>query len=46
MEYYRSRKELRKWFNHEDEKWEEFVRRYYLELTGNKQGHKEGDGIP
>ena len=27
--------ELRKWFNHEDEKWEEFVRRYYLELTGN-----------
>ncbi len=28
--------ELRKWFNHEDEKWEEFVRRYYLELTGNE----------
>ena len=23
--------ELRKWFNHEDEKWEEFVRRYYME---------------
>ncbi len=24
--------ELRKWFNHEHEKWEEFKRRYFLEL--------------
>ncbi|WMT51214.1 MAG: DUF488 domain-containing protein [Ferroplasma sp.] len=27
--------ELRKWFNHEDSKWEEFVQRYKNELVGN-----------
>ncbi|WP_276935766.1 DUF488 domain-containing protein, partial [Ferroplasma acidiphilum] len=29
--------ELRKWFNHEDEKWEEFVKRYTIELSGNEE---------
>ena len=27
--------ELRKWFNHEDNKWDEFVKRYRAELDGN-----------
>ena len=27
--------ELRKWFNHEDNKWDEFVKRYIAELQGN-----------
>ena len=27
--------ELRKWFNHEDNKWDEFVKRYRTELDGN-----------
>lgn len=27
--------ELRKWFNHEDNKWDEFVKRYREELDGN-----------
>lgn len=27
--------ELRKWFNHDLEKWEEFYRRYSEELAGN-----------
>lgn len=27
---------LRKWFNHEPEKWEEFKRRYFDELTANE----------
>ena len=27
--------ELRKWFNHEDNKWDEFVKRYRAELQGN-----------
>ena len=27
--------ELRKWFNHEPAKWDEFQRRYLLELTNN-----------
>ena len=26
---------LRKWFHHDPEKWEEFKRRYFLELDGN-----------
>lgn len=28
--------ELRKWFNHQDEKWEEFQRRYLEELSQNE----------
>lgn len=28
--------ELRKWFNHEPEKWEEFKKRYTAELNANK----------
>jgi uncharacterized protein YeaO (DUF488 family) len=32
--------ELRKWFNHEDEKWEEFVKRYTIELSGNEEVRK------
>lgn len=27
--------ELRKWFNHEDEKWGEFKKKYLIELEGN-----------
>lgn len=27
--------ELRKWFNHEDDKWEEFQEKYKRELSGN-----------
>jgi uncharacterized protein YeaO (DUF488 family) len=27
--------ELRKWFNHDPERWEEFVMRYRCELAGN-----------
>ncbi len=29
--------ELRKWFNHERNKWEEFKRRYFLELDANPE---------
>ena len=29
--------ELRKWFNHDDEKWEEFRNRYYKELENNQE---------
>lgn len=29
--------DLRKWFNHEAEKWDEFIKRYIKELTDNKQ---------
>ncbi len=29
--------ELRKWFSHEPEKWEEFKSRYRKELMGNKK---------
>jgi uncharacterized protein YeaO (DUF488 family) len=29
--------DLRKWFNHEPEKWEEFKRRYFLELKENQE---------
>jgi len=28
--------ELRKWFGHDPEKWEEFKRRYFLELEDNR----------
>ena len=29
--------ELRKWFNHEEEKWESFQQRYIEELSGTQQ---------
>ena len=29
--------ELRHWFNHEEEKWDEFQKRYRAELRGNSQ---------
>lgn len=29
--------ELRKWFNHEDEKWREFKKKYLLELEANSE---------
>lgn len=28
--------ELRQWFNHEPDRWEEFRKRYYVELQGKK----------
>lgn len=28
--------ELRKWFGHDKAKWEEFKRRYFIELTGKE----------
>lgn len=30
--------ELRKWFNHDPDKWEEFQRRYAKELDQNREG--------
>ncbi len=32
--------ELRKWFSHDPEKWEEFKRRYEKELEGNSELEK------
>jgi uncharacterized protein YeaO (DUF488 family) len=32
--------ELRKWFNHDEKKWEEFKRRYFIEL--DKKGESVG----
>jgi uncharacterized protein YeaO (DUF488 family) len=29
--------ELRKWFHHDPEKWEEFKKRYFLELKNKKE---------
>jgi uncharacterized protein YeaO (DUF488 family) len=29
--------QLRKWFNHDSEKWEEFKSRYFAELSQNKE---------
>ena len=29
--------ELRKWFNHDPDKWEEFKKRYFSELQKNKE---------
>lgn len=37
--------ELRKWFNHDPAKWEEFKKRYYLELENNKQSLKDALGM-
>ena len=30
--------ELRKWFNHDPQKWEEFQKRYQAELDANREG--------
>lgn len=30
--------ELRKWFNHDPQKWEEFQKRYRAELDANQEG--------
>ena len=30
--------ELRKWFNHDHKKWNEFRRRYFVELDANPEG--------
>ena len=32
---------LRKWFSHDPEKWEEFKRRYFLELDENREAVEE-----
>ncbi len=32
--------ELRKWFNHDDSKWEEFREKYKTELSGNMEVDK------
>jgi len=29
--------ELRKWFNHDPQKWEEFKKKYFQELKGNSE---------
>lgn len=36
--------ELRKWFGHESEKWEEFKRRYRKELSAKKKRHNGNTG--
>ena len=33
--------ELRKWFSHDESKWEEFKRRYYRELDRNRDALKQ-----
>ena len=33
--------ELRKWFGHEPEKWDEFRRRYFAELDGRPEAWRE-----
>ena len=33
--------ELRKWFSHDQSKWEEFKRRYYRELDRNRDALKQ-----
>lgn len=35
--------ELRKWYGHDPDKWEEFKRRYYCEL--NTRGNEAVDGL-
>lgn len=32
---------LRKWYNHDPEKWDEFRRRYFAELDDNEEGVAE-----
>lgn len=38
-------KELRKWFDHDPSKWEEFKKRYYLELDNNPEALKQIDDL-
>ena len=39
--------ELRKWFNHDPKKWNEFRERYFAELSGNPESWKALlDGAP
>ena len=38
--------ELRKWFNHDESKWEEFKKRYYVELDQNPQALKAIHELP
>jgi uncharacterized protein YeaO (DUF488 family) len=33
--------ELRKWFKHDPQKWEEFKKRYFQELQGNSEALQE-----
>jgi uncharacterized protein YeaO (DUF488 family) len=33
--------QLRKWFNHDPQKWEEFKKRYFQELKGKSEAVKE-----
>ncbi|HEX2529937.1 MAG TPA: DUF488 family protein [Burkholderiaceae bacterium] len=33
--------DLRKWYNHEPDKWKEFRKRYFKELDGNPDGMRE-----
>ncbi len=33
--------ELRKWFNHDPQKWAEFKQKYFKELEGNKHAIKQ-----
>lgn len=37
--------ELRKWFNHEEEKWAEFKKKYFLEIKGTEAFKKLKDII-
>lgn len=38
--------ELRKWFSHDQTKWEEFKKRYYLELEKNPEALKPFHDLP
>ncbi|GJM15713.1 MAG: hypothetical protein DHS20C13_10400 [Thermodesulfobacteriota bacterium] len=38
--------ELRKWFNHDRAKWEEFKKRYYIELDQNPEALKPIYDLP
>jgi len=38
--------ELRKWFSHDEGKWKEFKKRYYLELDQNPQALKTIIDLP
>ena len=33
--------ELRKWFNHEPEKWDEFTKKYLIEISSNSVASQE-----
>ena len=38
--------ELRKWFNHDHSKWEEFKKRYYFDLDNNPEALKPIYDLP